>query len=105
MKLAKLILVILTILSCFVAFSIYTTAKATTDVTSAENNSGYISGRNTTANQSQEPVTQVMTNVGEVTSGENAGFGLSEALNTIIIAVGVIIILLSIAILIRLKQY
>ena len=104
MKLAKLILVILTVLSCFVAFSIYTTANATQDVASAET-SGYISGRNTTANQSQEPVTQVMTNVGEVTSGENAGFGLSEALNTIIIAVGVIIILLSIAILIRLKQY
>ena len=104
MKLAKLILIILTVLSCFVSFSIYTTAKATQDVATAET-SGYISGRNTTSNQAQEPVTHVMTNVGEVTSGENAGFGLSEALNTIIIAVGVIIILLSIAILIRLKQY
>ena len=62
MKLAKFILVILTVVSCFMAFSIYTTSKAT-DAASTES-SGYISGRNTTANQSQEPQTQIMTNVG-----------------------------------------
>ena len=98
MKLAKFVIVILTIMSCFMTFSIYNSAKAT-----ETNAGGFVSSSNSTTTNTE--VVQTMTSVGEVTSGQNAGFGLQESLNTIIIAVGVIIILLSIAILVRLKQY
>ena len=100
MKLAKFVIIILTIMSCFMTFSIYNSAKAT-----ETNAGGFVSSSNSTRSSNEEVQTQVMTSVGEVTSGQNAGFGLQESLNTIIIAVGVIIILLSIAILVRLRQY
>ena len=98
MKLAKFVIVILIIMSCFMTFSIYNSAKAT-----ETNAGGFVSSSNSTTTNTE--VVQTMTSVGEVTSGQNAGFGLQESLNTIIIAVGVIIILLSIAILVRLRQY
>lgn len=91
LKFFKVILIIF-ILSCFCINSVFAT-----------NTLGNTQGINTTTNNSTNSTSQSTTTVTTLDSIPESGLGLTNILNILLIAVGVVIIFLAIAILIRLK--
>lgn len=104
-KFFKIILMIF-ILLCFCINSVFaanTTKNTTTTNTTSTNFNDLIPKSNTTNTTSN--VTNTQTNTTVITPDDipEAGLGLTNILNILLITVGVVIIFLAIAILIRLK--
>lgn len=104
-KMIKSILTIMVIL--FASISLFNCAYAQNDVTATGNTPSLISTQNTAANQvtqNNQTNTQITTTVSSTSSADDGFLSPTNIINILLIAVGVVLILLAIAILTKIGK-